>query len=94
MCYVIPILEDFYSKVRSDDRVARMRAALRGRRIGLQCLTSKDDFKNGKLSEGLKYETPKIDHAQPNKIIAMCRKGESITNIEKSLKEQGIIENP
>lgn len=30
MCYCVPILEDFYSKERSDDRVARMRAALRG----------------------------------------------------------------
>lgn len=30
LCYAIPILEDFYSKERSDDRVARMRAALRG----------------------------------------------------------------
>lgn len=30
LCDVIPILEDFYSKERSDDRVARMRAALRG----------------------------------------------------------------
>ena len=30
LCEVIPILEDFYSKERSDDRVARMRAALRG----------------------------------------------------------------
>lgn len=29
LCYAIPILEDFYSKERSDDRVARMRAALR-----------------------------------------------------------------
>lgn len=30
LCYATPILEDFYSKERSDDRVARMRAALRG----------------------------------------------------------------
>ena len=30
MCDTIPILEDFYSKERSDDRVARMCAALRG----------------------------------------------------------------
>lgn len=36
----------------------------------------------------------KIDKAQLNKIVAMCRKGESITNIEKYLKEQGIIESP
>lgn len=35
----------------------------------------------------------KIDKAQLNKIVAMCRKGESITNIEKYLKEQGIIES-
>lgn len=30
LCDTKPILEDFYSKERSDDRVARMRAALRG----------------------------------------------------------------
>ena len=36
----------------------------------------------------------KIGKAQLNKIIAMCRKEESIINVEKNLKEQGIIENP
>jgi hypothetical protein len=36
----------------------------------------------------------KVGEAQINTIVAYCRKGESITNVEKNLKEQGIIENP
>lgn len=36
----------------------------------------------------------KVGEAQINTIVAYCRKGESITNVEKYLKEQGLIENP
>lgn len=34
----------------------------------------------------------KVVEAQINTIVAYCRKGESITKVEKNLKEQGIIE--
>ena len=34
----------------------------------------------------------KVEEAQINTIVTYCRKGESITNVEKNLKEQGIIE--
>jgi|GEM_PF-6079968 hypothetical protein len=43
-----------------------------------------DEFKGAKGK--------KIGKAQLNKIVATGRKGESVTNIEKNLKEQGIIE--
>ena len=116
LCYAIPILEDFYSKERSDDRVARMRAALRGEEYKKYVSKGlikdlpdnfkewaseneerqknwastpyfiKDNFKNGKLSEGLKYETPKIDHAQQELVTMQA----IIVETRKKCAEWGI----
>lgn len=54
--------------------------------------TAKQALLDGGLDEFVGTNGKKIGKAQLNKIVAMCRKGEYITNIEKYLKEQGIIE--
>lgn len=59
LCYADPILDDFYSKERSDDRVARFKAALNGTEY--KKYTSKDlitDFPEG-FKEWVKENTPK-----------------------------------
>lgn len=96
LCYADPILDDFYSKERSDDRIARFKAALNGteykKYTSKDLITDfpdnfkewvsenapkqagwastpyfiKDNFKDGKLSEGLIYAPPKyVDEYQP-----------------------------
>ncbi|GIJ96562.1 hypothetical protein CAPN001_11310 [Capnocytophaga stomatis] len=49
MCYCIPILEDFYSKERKDDRVNRLRSALYGteykKRVSPQITEYPEEFK-------------------------------------------------
>ncbi len=53
---------------------------------------SKASFARWGLDEFKGAKGKKIGKTQLNKIVATGRKGESITNVEKNLKEQGIIE--
>ena len=53
--------------------------------------TAKQALLDGGLNRFKCANGKDISNTQLNKIVAMCRKGESITSIEKYLKEQGII---
>ena len=56
--------------------------------------TAKQVLPDGDLTSLRGRMEKKVGEAQINTIVAYCRKGESITNVERNLKEQGIIENP